>query len=70
MPLPSKVPFSKREIVAMHFATAMIGARDEKPDHPGRNNRAIVQDSFALADAFLDNRVRGKHAELGECECS
>ena len=76
MKLPARVPFSRREIVAMHFAASIIGARDMQPEHPGRSNRCVVLDSFALADAFLDERNRefsvkpGPHGSLGDCPCS
>jgi hypothetical protein len=76
MKLPTRVPFSRREIVAMHFAAALIGARDRQPEHPGRSNRSLVLDAFALSDAFLDERNRSfpthpdKHGQLGECGCS
>ena len=67
--------FDKREILALHFAEAIIGARDGNPEHPGRSNRNVVLDAFAFADAFLDERNRSfprdpdHHAPLGQCSC-
>ena len=46
--------FSKREIVALHFATALVATRDKLPDHPRSTNAATMRDAFAFADAFLD----------------
>lgn len=58
MNVPVVFSFTKREIVALHFAAALAGVRDAQPDHPGRSNRALVLDSFRMSDAFLDERNR------------
>jgi hypothetical protein len=46
------VKFSKTEIIALHFATALIAVRENKPDCPGKTNAAVMRDAFAFARAF------------------
>lgn len=58
MKIQARVPFSKREIVALHFATALIQSRDSQPDRPDRTNRSVMLDAFRFAEAFLDERNR------------
>ena len=51
--------FTKREIVALHFASGLIAVRDGKPESDSRKtNAAVVRDAFAFADAFLDGDNR------------
>ena len=51
--------FSKREIVAMHFATGLIAVRDNLPDDAKeKSNAAVTRAAFSFADAFLDGQNR------------